>query len=76
MTAPECGTERAYRQHLAGGEDCDVCRVAHNRRERQDDTKRARSRAQSRALKALARHFPIEYQVLYQQELAKEEESA
>jgi hypothetical protein len=72
MTAA-CGTEPAYRAHLANGEDCEACRTAHNARARQDDKKRARARAQSRALKALARCFPIEYNALYQQELAKEE---
>ncbi|MCO6011445.1 hypothetical protein NE236_41500 [Actinoallomurus purpureus] len=69
---PACGTEAAYRTHLAAGEDCETCREAHNERARGDDKKRARSRAQSRALKALARCFPIEYNALYQQELAKE----
>lgn len=67
-----CGTEAAYRAHKAAGEDCDVCRIAHNERARADDKKRARARAQSRALKALARAYPIEYHALYQQELAKE----
>ena len=70
---PECGTERAYRAHIANGEDCETCRTAHNERGRQDEGKRARARAQSRALKALARAFPIEYSALYQQELAKEQ---
>jgi len=75
MTADQiltCGTDRAYRRHLANGEDCPTCRTAHNERARQDDKKRARARAQSRAFKALARCFPIEYNALYQQELAKE----
>jgi hypothetical protein len=69
---PACGTDRAYRRHIRLGEDCDTCRKAHNERAAQDDKKRARARAQSRALKALARAFPIEYNALYQQELAKE----
>jgi hypothetical protein len=66
-----CGTDRAYRQHLANGEDCATCRTANAERARQDDKKRARARAQSRALNALARCFPIEYNALYQQELGK-----
>lgn len=72
MTDTPCGTERAYRVHLAAGEDCDTCREAHNERSRSDDKKRARACAQSRALKALARTFPIEYNALYLQELSKE----
>lgn len=67
-----CGTEAAYRAHLANREKCQTCTNAHNDRARQDDRKRARSRAQSRALNRLARAFPIEYNALYQQELAKE----
>ena len=70
--APVCGTDRAYRRHLADGEDCPACRTAHNERARLDDKKRARARAQSRALKRLARCFPIEYNALYLRELAEE----
>lgn len=69
---PACGTDRAYRRHLANGEDCPTCRTAHNERARRDNKKRARARAQSRALKALARCFPIEYNALYLQELTEE----
>lgn len=61
----DCGTEDAYRHHLANGEDCAECRWKHN--------KRARARAQSRALMQLARCFPIEYNALYLQEVAKED---
>lgn len=69
---PVCGTDSAYRRHLRVGEDCETCRTAHNQRARQDEKKRARARAQSRALKALARAFPIEYNALYLEELNKE----
>jgi hypothetical protein len=61
---PACGTEDAYEAHRARGEDCPTCRNKHNRR--------ARARAQSRALMHLARCFPIEYNALYLDELAKE----
>lgn len=67
-----CGTDRAYRRHLAAGEDCEVCRAANTARARGDSRKGARARAQSRALKTLARAFPIEYNALYLGELAKE----
>ena len=73
--APACGTDRAYRRHLANSEDCTACRAAHNERARQDDKKRARARAQSRALKALARCFPIEYNALYLKEVAEEQDA-
>lgn len=70
---PACGTDRAYRRHLRLGEDCEICRKAHNKRAaEQDPNRKLRARAQSRALKALARAFPVEYAALYQQELALE----
>lgn len=74
---PACGTDRAYRRHLRLREDCETCRKAHNKRAaEQDPNRNLRARAQSRALKRLARIYEIEYQALYQEELAKEADQA
>ncbi len=78
----EHGTPARYQTHKKAGEEaCDACRIAWNQNQRQifldnpaaHESDKMRKRAISRTQTRMRRMFPVEFELIYQEELAKED---